>query len=130
MVYRVLADIVVLVHFLFILLVIFGGFLVLKRRWFALVHLPAALWGVLIEWSGGVCPLTPLENSLRIKGGEAGYSTSFVEHYLLPIIYPAGLTRSVQIILGASVLLLNLGIYGWILRARRRGRVARKRDSG
>jgi len=130
MLYRVLADLVVLIHFLFILLVIFGALVVLKRRWFALVHLPAALWGIFIEWSGGICPLTPLENSLRIKGGEAGYETSFVEHYVLPIIYPETLTRSLQILLGGCVLLLNLGIYGWILRARRRRRVAGKSGSG
>ena len=115
MLYRILADVVVWVHFAFILFVIFGGFLVL--RWIAVFwfHVPAAIWGALIESAGWICPLTPLENLLRMKGGAAGYQSGFVEHYILPIIYPEALTRSVQIIFGLSVVILNISIYGWTI---------------
>jgi len=107
-------------HLLFVLFVIAGGFLVLRWRRLMLLHLPAAAWGALIEFQGWVCPLTPLENWLRRRSGQVGYSGDFVEHYLLPVLYPTGLTRGIQIALGAIVLAINLGIYGMILRRRRR----------
>ena len=97
MLYRIVADLVVALHFAFVLFVVFGGVLVLKWKRSALVHIPAALWGVVIEFAGWVCPLTPLENWLREKGGAAGYRGSFVEHYLEPLLYPAALTRELQI---------------------------------
>lgn len=97
-------------------------------RWprVAWAHLPAAAWGVWIEWSGGICPLTPLENRLRTAGGEAGYAGSFVEHYVMPVLYPVGLTSTVQVALGAAVLVLNLAIYGWCMTRRGDARTRRQ----
>ena len=115
MIYRVLADLVLAVHFGFVLFVVLGGLLVLRWPRLAWVHIPAAIWGVLIEYAGWICPLTPLENSFRMKSGEAGYSGGFVEHYLLPTLYPAGLTRSIQLVLGSAVLFLNLAVYAIVL---------------
>jgi uncharacterized membrane protein (DUF485 family) len=120
-VFPVLADAVLLLHGLFIAWVVLGGLAVWRRPWLAAAHLPAAVWGVWIEWSGGFCPLTPLEQRLRIEAGQGGYGGSFVEHYLGALIYPDGLTRESQFALGAVVLLLNLLVYGLLLwRARRR----------
>jgi hypothetical protein len=119
---RALADLVLVVHFGFVLFVVLGGLLVLRWRWVAFVHIPAAIWGVLIEYSGWVCPLTPLENSLRMRGGDAGYSGGFIEHYIQPMLYPAGLTRGTQIVLGSLALLVNLTAYGVVIA--RRNRVA------
>ena len=107
----VAADSVVVVHLLFILFVVLGGLLVWRWREVVWLHVPAALWGVLVELMRWPCPLTPLEHSLRLAVGQAGYSGGFVEHYLLPIIYPAGLTPQIQIGLGLFVLLLNGLIY-------------------
>jgi len=115
MTYRLLADSVLVLHLLFIGFVIFGGLIVSRSAWAALGHIPVACWGVFIELTGGVCPLTTLEASLRRAAGDAGYSDSFIEHYLLPIIYPAGLTRSIQFELAGFVILINLAIYGWLL---------------
>lgn len=117
---RLLADGVVGLHLAFVLFVVAGGLLVLRWRWLAWIHLPAAAWGALIEFAGWICPLTPLENELRRRAGEAGYAGGFVEHYLLPVLYPSGLTRGVQIALGLLVLILNLAVYGWIVRRGRR----------
>lgn len=113
------ADLIVLLHFGFILLVVFGGLLALRWNKLIWLHLPVALWGVLIEFSGWVCPLTPLENRLRHLAGEAGYHAGFIEEYLLPLIYPAELTRELQMMLGAGVLLINLLIYGYVIFKRR-----------
>jgi hypothetical protein len=112
--YGLFADLLVLFHAAFILFAVLGGLLCLKRTFFLYVHLPAAFWAALVELGGWTCPLTPWENALRHLAGQAGYSGDFVAHYLLPLIYPAGLTRSVQIFLGLSVLVLNLGVYGWV----------------
>jgi len=112
------ADIIVLIHFGFILFVIFGGFLVLKRRKLIWFHLPAAVWGALIELAGGLCPLTTLENRLRSASG-GNYSSSFIEHYLIPFIYPSALTRPIQIILGLAVILLNFFIYRKLFKTKR-----------
>jgi len=111
----VVADAVVVFHLMFILFAVLGGLLV--WRWHGLVwlHVPAALWGVLVELMHWPCPLTPLEHSLRLAAGQAGSSGGVVEHYLLPIIYPAGLTPQIQIGLGVFVLLLNTLIYGVLL---------------
>jgi len=115
LIYSFLADIVTIIHLLFILFVIFGGFLVLKWRWIIYFHIPAAVWGALIEFKGWICPLTPWENQLRQAGGEAGYSGGFIEHYLIPVIYPDELTRQLQFILGVFVIVINIAIYSWII---------------
>ena len=119
MLYRVAADLVVIVHLIFVLFVLFGGFLMMKNRKWALLHLPAAVWASAIEFRGGVCPLTPLENWLRVKGGRGVYGEGFVEHYLVPAIYPSGLTGNLQVALGASVIGLNAVIYLLMLFERR-----------
>jgi hypothetical protein len=112
MIYRLLADSVLILHLLFICFVIFGGLLALRFPWIALAHIPAACWGVFIELTASLCPLTTIEVRLRRMAGDAGYSGSFIEHYLLPIIYPAGLTREVQFELAGFVILINVTIYG------------------
>ena len=117
-----LADLVVVIHFSFVLFVILGGLLVLRWPRLAYLHLPAATWGVLIEFAGWVCPLTPLEQSLRLKAGEQGYSGSFIEHYVLPLLYPSALTRAIQVGIAAFVVAVNLCIYGHLLRSRKGGR--------
>ena len=112
--YWFLADVVVVIHLGFVLFVVAGGFLVLRWPRVAWVHLPAATWGVLVEWSGWICPLTPLENWLRAHGGAAGYAGGFVEHYLVPVLYPASLTRGIQVLLGATVLVVNVIAYALV----------------
>jgi hypothetical protein len=120
LIYRVLADLVLVVHLAFVLFVVLGGLLVLRWPRLAWLHVPAAVWGVLIEYTGWICLLTPLENSLRERGGGAGYSGGFIEHYIQPVLYPAGLTRGTQIVLGSLALLVNLTAYGVVVA--RRGR--------
>ena len=120
------ADLVVVVHFMFVLFVVLGGLLVLRWPRLAYLHLPAATWGVLIEFAGWVCPLTPLEQSLRLRAGEQGYPGSFIEHYLLPLLYPSALTRTLQVALGIIVIAVNLAIYGYLLRRRRSLRPLRR----
>ncbi|MEP7226704.1 MAG: DUF2784 domain-containing protein [Gemmatimonadales bacterium] len=114
--YQLLADVVVGVHFLFVLFVVLGGLLVLRWPKLAYLHVPAAIWGAAIELAGWICPLTPLENSLRTQAGSAGYSGGFIEHYILPILYPSALTRDVQLILGFLVIVFNLIIYAYVFR--------------
>ncbi len=121
MVARLAADILAVVHFAFVLFVVFGGFLTWHRRWVLRIHLPAAAWGTLIEFMGWICPLTPLENALRHKAGEAGYAGGFIEQYLLPIVYPAGLTRGTQVTLGVLVVLVNVVAYLGTWRRRKDG---------
>lgn len=121
MLYRGLADLAVLLHLGFIVFALLGALLALRWRWVPWVHLPAVAWGAAIEAFGWICPLTPLENSLRRASGAAGYSGGFIEHYLLPIIYPAGLTRELQLLLGGVLVVVNLTIYA-ALWHRRRGR--------
>ncbi len=118
--YRLLADILVVLHLVFIVFAVGGAFLALRWPRVIWLHAPAAAWAALIEFAGWICPLTPLENQLRYKGGEAGYTGDFIEHYLLFVLYPAGLTRPIQIGLGALVLALNLAAYGYMFRQRRR----------
>jgi len=119
--YRLLANAVVALHALFILFVLFGGFLTWRWRWVAALHIPCAVWGILIEYRGWICPLTPLENALRAKAGEQGYSGGFVEHYVLPAIYPSGLTPRVQLLLGTVVLAVNVLAYALLIRRLTRG---------
>ena len=120
MIYRALADLVLVVHLAFVLFVVLGGLLVLRWPRVAWLHVPAAVWGVLIEYTGWICPLTPLENSFRARGGEAGYSGGFIEHYIQPLLYPAGLTRSTQVVLGSLALVLNLTAYAIVVSRMRR----------
>lgn len=120
MIYGLLADAVLVLHLAFILFVVLGGLLALRWRPVALLHIPCAVWGLLIELYGWICPLTPLENSLRAMAGEAGYAGGFIEHYLLPVIYPGGLTREVQLVLAAVVVAVNAGIYLLVWRKWRR----------
>jgi hypothetical protein len=114
-----LADLVVVAHFLFVLFVVLGGLLVLRWPKLAYVHLPIAVYGSLIEFVGWVCPLTPLEKRLRESAGQQGYEGGFVEHYILPVLYPSGLTRGVQLALGALVIAINLAVYTVVARQRR-----------
>jgi hypothetical protein len=124
MIYRLLADLVVALHLAFVVFVMLGGLLALRWPRASWVHVPAAAWGVTIELGGWVCPLTPLENALRRAAGEAGYAGGFVERYLLPVVYPGGLTREVQLVLAAAVVGVNVVVYAlaWQHRARSRGR--------
>ncbi|MDH0646131.1 DUF2784 domain-containing protein [Pseudomonas sp. GD03858] len=115
MLYRLAADSLVLLHLSFILLVLFGGLLVLKWRRALFIHLPALAWGLAVEGLHLECPLTDWENRMRSAAGQAGYHGGFVEHYIWPLIYPAGLTVQIQLWLAAVVLLLNLGVYGYVL---------------
>jgi hypothetical protein len=108
---NILADIIFLVHFLFILFVIFGAVLSLFNMKWAWFHGPALIWGIYIELSGRICPLTPFENILRNKGSGAGYNAGFIDYYLGSLIYPEGLTRDIQIFLGLSLLVFNLLVY-------------------
>ena len=107
------ADLIVLIHFGFILFVIFGGFLVMKWRWFIWLHVPTVVWGAMLEFFGWICPLTILENELRRKNNDGVYSNGFIEQYIIPVIYPEELTRDIQIALGIAVIFLNLFIYTW-----------------
>ncbi len=120
MIHHLAADAVLLLHLGFILFVLLGGLLALRWRWAPMLHLPAAAWGVYVELSGGLCPLTPLENRLRSAAGEAGYTGGFIEHYLLALIYPAGLTHEIQYVLAAIVVGVNGLAYAWVWRRRRR----------
>ena len=114
--YRIAADFVLITHFAFVLFVVLGGFLVLRWPRLAWVHLPVAVYGAIIEFLGFICPLTPLENSLRQRGGEAGYSGGFIDHYITATIYPSGLTRGIQLVLGVGVLVLNAVVYAIVVR--------------
>lgn len=127
MLYRVLADAVVVLHFAFVLFVVLGGLLALRWPRAAWIHLPTAIWGAGIELVGGICPLTPLENRLRRLGGEAGYTGGFVEHYVIPVLYPEALDRDVQYLLGGIVIVLNLAVYALVLR---RAGAAGRRPAG
>lgn len=124
--YRILADGVVLIHFAFIAFCVFGGLLTFRWPRVTWLHVPAAVWGVAIALAGRTCPLTPLENWLRRSAGQPGYRGGFIFHYLLPIIYPASLTRTTQVLLGSLLLLVNASIY-WI--AWRRGALRRSRPA-
>ena len=124
MYYTIAADLLLVFHLGFVCFVVAGGLLVLKWRWLMVPHLPAVIWGALIEFQGWLCPLTPWEQQLRLAAGQAGYHGSFIEHYLLPVIYPPGLEHNTQLILGSVVIVINAVVYGWIIiRSRKAGRV-------
>ena len=120
MVFESLADLVLLLHVAFIVFVLFGGILALRWRWAPLAHLPAAAWGTAVELFNWVCPLTPLETALRRAGGGTGYSGDFIERYLVPLVYPAELTRSLQLALAAIVVVMNVVVYVLVWRRSRR----------
>jgi hypothetical protein len=115
MFYRFLADLLILVHLVFILFALLGGLTLLWRRWMVWIHLPCAVWACLIEFIGWVCPLTPLENMFRLISGEAGYQGGFIEHYLLPLIYPGGVTATIQFMLGLIALVVNVAVYSFVI---------------
>lgn len=120
---RLAADALLLAHFAFVAFVALGGTLVLRWPKLAWAHVPAALWGALVELNGWVCPLTPLEVALRRSAGDAGYSGGFIEHYLVAALYPQSLTRDIQFALGTAVVVVNVAIYGIVIqRARMRHR--------
>ncbi|MDH4165193.1 MAG: DUF2784 domain-containing protein [Gammaproteobacteria bacterium] len=120
--YRLLADLVLILHAGFVAFVMLGALLVLRWPRLAWVHVPVALWGAGIEFLGGICPLTPLENHWRRLAGELGYPGGFVEHYVVSALYPEGLTQRLQFALGVLVLVVNGAIYAWVLGRRRSDR--------
>lgn len=115
MLFSLLADLVLLLHLLFILFVVFGGLLVFYQRWLAWFHIPCLTWGILLELNQWICPLTPLENYFRKLSGSAGYDDGFIEHYLAAFIYPDWLTSEIQIAIGLTLALLNILLYGYLL---------------
>ena len=121
MLYGILADAVLVLHLTFILFVFLGGVLALRWRRLIWVHLPAACWGAVVEFTGWICPLTPLENRFRLASGAPAYSRSFIEQYLVPVIYPAGLTPGIQTALGLAVVFVNVAVYAAIWRRRAGG---------
>jgi hypothetical protein len=116
------ADLLVVLHLMFILFVVTGGFLALRWPRLIWLHVPCAAWGAVIEFTGWICPLTPLENRLRRDAGGAGYEGGFIDHYVVPVVYPEGLTQAMQVWLGAGGIVVNLVAYGLLLRRRRRRR--------
>jgi Protein of Unknown function (DUF2784) len=119
--YSWLADLILCMHAGFVLFVISGGLLVLRWRWIAWLHLPAAVWGAVVEFTGWICPLTPLENWLRVQSGEVSDEQDFTVRYLLPILYPEDLTRGLQLLLGTVVVVLNAAVYWWLWQTQARG---------
>ena len=127
MIPRVAADAVLVAHLAFILFASLGALLALRWRWIPLLQLPAAAWGIFVEATGRICPLTFLENALRVRAGASGYGESFVEHYLLGVVYPAGLTPGIQLALAAIIVALNVAIYVAVLRRSRTARLPMRR---
>jgi hypothetical protein len=122
MLYRVAADAILVVHFAFVLFALLGALIVLRLPLLAWLHLPVVAWAAFVEFTGRVCPLTPLEVTLRQAAGDAGYASDFLEHYVVGVLYPEGLTRDLQVLLGAAVVLVNVAIYSAVLlHSRRRG---------
>ena len=119
--YPLLADLVLIVHLAFVVFVLWGRLLVLKWRWIAWLHLPAAVWGAVVEFTGLICPLTPLENWLRKQGGEVSYRSDFIAEHLLPLLYPEELTGNLQLLLATGVVVLNAAVYWglWQMQMRR-----------
>lgn len=120
MLYRLLADAVVIFHLAFVAFAVGGGLLALRWRWLPWLHLPVLAWAALVEFNGWICPLTPLENWLRAAGGAAGYAGGFIDHYLLPMLYPAQLTRELQWLLGGALVGFNALVYAALLWRRHR----------
>lgn len=121
MLYRIAADLVLVIHLAFVAFVVLGALLLLRWPRLMGAHLVVLAWGIAIELAGFICPLTPLENWLRQRGGEAGYEGGFIQHYITSLLYPEGLTRTHQIVLGVVLVTFNAVIYGYLLHRRRRG---------
>jgi hypothetical protein len=120
MIYRLLADLVLVLHFAFVIFAVFGGALVLRYPNMLKVHLLALSWAIVVQWADWVCPLTPLENYLRGLGGEAGYDGSFVEHFVLKILYPQELTPELRTMLGLVLIIMNVAVYTFVMAGKRR----------
>ncbi len=120
--YWLAANLIFVLHLGFVCFVVLGGLLVLKWRLVVVLHIPAVVWGALIEYQGWICPLTPLEQRLRHAAGQGGFTGGFIEHYLVPLLYPAQLNRDMQIFLGTLVIVINIAVYGWLLARLVRGR--------
>ena len=118
--FAILAALVVLLHIAFVAFAAFGGMLVIRWSRLAWMHVPSVCWAAWVELSGSICPLTPLENTLRVKAGLDLYSGDFMARYVLPVLYPEGLTRDAQIAIGLAVVAINAGVYGWLIWTRRR----------
>lgn len=118
--YRLAAELILVLHLLFVFFVLFGGLLCLQRTRWIWLHLPSMIWGVWVEWAGWVCPLTPLENHFRRMASGHGYPKGFIEHYLVPLIYPEQLTMSLQWLLGSLILVINIFVYYCVLRKQRK----------
>jgi hypothetical protein len=116
-----LADLVMILHLAFVIFVVCGGLLLLRWRHVIWLHLPAAIWGATVEFTGWVCPLTPLENWLRAQGGGTSYRSDFIAQYLLPVLYPEDLTRDLQLLLGTGAVVLNAAVYWWLWRMQAKG---------
>ena len=114
MLYRLLADAILVFHLLFILFALFGGFFMLWRKWAIFIHLPAAAWATFMGFTGWICPLTPLEKQLREASGDMGYDSAFIEHYIIPVIYPAALDMNMHMVLGYIALAINLAVYALV----------------
>ena len=123
LVWSVLAGLIVALHFAFVAFATAGAVLALRWRWMPWLHVPAAGWAAYIELSGGICPLTPLENDFRARAGLDFYSGDFVARHLFPLLYPTGLSRTAQTALGLTVIILNLAVYAWLVRRRTRATV-------
>ena len=128
MLYSLTADILILIHLSFICFVLIGGFLALKWKWLIFLHIPCIIWAVLIEFYGWICPLTPFEQQLRQAGGEAGYSGGFIDHYIVSIIYPSGLTHKMQLFLGILVILINIAAYALVVIHYRKRRIKTRQN--
>jgi hypothetical protein len=120
MIYRLLADVVLVVHPAFVVFAVLGGLLVLRHQKILGWHLAALAWGVIVQWADWICPLTPLENMLRRMGGEAGYSAGFIEHFVIGVLYPENLTLELRYLLGAVLLAVNIAVYSYVILGRRR----------
>lgn len=118
--YIVAANVIVVIHFAFVCFVVVGGLFVFMWRRIAYFHIPCVIWAALIEFQGWLCPLTPLEQQLREAGGQSGYEESFIEHYIVSLLYPEYLDRDIQIVLGSLVVVINLAVYGWLLTGKRK----------
>ena len=116
-----MADLIVLLHFAFVVFVVLGGLLALRWPRVVWLHVPAVIWGALVEFTGWICPLTPLENRLRAAAGESRYEGDFIAHYILPALYPNGLTRRDQLMLGGIALAINITIYAVVIVRKRQG---------
>jgi hypothetical protein len=119
MIYRLLADLVLVLHFAFVAFALFGGLLALRRPSIVWLHLPSLLWGVAVQWADWICPLTPLENHFRMLGGEAGYEGGFIEHFVMQFLYPDDLTLELRYLLGAALLAVNAAVYAYLIFRRR-----------